>query len=603
MPESAAAPPAPKRGPLAALLQGLRHIRTDTPHANPLVDQRLARAYILDTRDTPFTAAFVAALFWISFLILTGDKGTLAWAVLVHGMQLSMYFHLHGERPEQYGVEDAFAIRRRLETRMLFPGVVWALAPWLFFPSGQLPYILLMYFFMSGMTSGSAMATAQWWRSAVLYAVPCYLSISARLFWEGGTVPTLIGALALIQLWSTLHYTYKQHRLIVESIDQGFENTRLAQALSAQLARVEQLAAQRARIFAAANHDLRQPMHALSIFVDTLGPATAPARETIRAMRDNVDALRTSVDALLDIAQFDGDGLKVAIEPVRLASLFRALRSRFEPVAAAKGLSLRIAAPQGATVHADARVLSRLLGNLIDNAIKYTPRGTVLVAARRTGSRGATPGWRLEVRDSGIGIDVQHRSQVFEPFFQVDNPGRDRRQGLGLGLSLVASMARMLDSRMHLRSLPGRGSTFSLTLAAAPADLSPPDSAPAPLAPVAHAPRRVLVLDDEAPVRLAMATLLRGWGHEVALAANPDEAWAHAGDFDLLLGDLRLAGGLSGLATAQALHEGGKVRRVAILTGETATHHRGEVERAGFALLHKPADAHRLHALLAGQHP
>src|SRR6478736_4560207 len=184
MPEATAESP----GPLAAL----RRIWADTPHANPLVDQTLARTYVLDTRDTPFSAAFTAAIFWITFLVLTGDKGALVWALLVHGMQLHMYFHLHREQPGNYRVEQAFEIRRRLETRMLFPGVVWALAPWLFFPGDSLPLILLMYFFVSTMTSASAAAIAQWWRAAVLFTVPCYLSLSARLLLEGDPLPTLM---------------------------------------------------------------------------------------------------------------------------------------------------------------------------------------------------------------------------------------------------------------------------------------------------------------------------------------------------------------------------------------------------------------------------
>jgi signal transduction histidine kinase len=593
MPDAATTLPA--RGPLAAL----RHLWTDAPHPNPLVDQALARSYVLDTRDTPFTAAATAAFFWITFLVLTGDKGTLVWAVLVHGMQLHMYFHLHRERPQDYGVDEAFAIRRRLESRMLFPGVVWALAPWLFFPEGQLAYILLMYFFISGMTSASAAACAQWWRAAVLFAVPGYLSLSARLLLEPGSITTIMACLALAQLVSSLHYTRKQYRLIVGSIEKGFENARLAHALSQQLDHVAQLAAQRARIFAAANHDLRQPMHALSMFVDVLSPQQLPKAETLRYMRDSVDALRTSVDALLDIAQFDGERADVELQPVALGALVQSLQGRFAASAAAKGLRLRFV-PTRAVVHTDERVLSRLLANLVDNAIKYTPRGSVVVAVRRARVDDGGAGWRVEVRDSGIGIDEANREQVFEAFFQVDNPGRDRRRGLGLGLALVGSMARMLHSRIELRSAPGRGSTFSLVLPAAtalavlPAEQSLPVAAGA-----ANAPRRVLVLDDEEPVRRAMDTLLREWGHEVALAAHPHEAWQLPGQFDLLLGDLRLGSGLSGLAAAQALHAVGKVRRVAILTGETATVHRAEVERAGYSLLYKPADAQALRALLA----
>jgi len=588
MPEAPAASP----GTLAAL----RNIWTDTPHPNPLVDQTLARTYVLDTRDTPFTAAFTAAIFWITFLVLTGDKGALVWAVLVHAMQVHMYFHLHGEQPQNYGVDQAFAIRRRLETRMLFPGVVWALAPWLFFPSGSLPLILLMYFFVSTMTSASAAALAQWWRSAVLFAVPGYLSLSGRLLLEGRTLPTLMGVLALWQLVATLHHTRKQNRLLVRSIESGFENARLADALSRQLDHVAQLAAQRARIFAAANHDLRQPMHALSMFVASLSPQQPPQAQTLQFMQASVDALRTSVDALLDIAQADGEGTQVQLRAVPLAPLLQALHRRFAADAAAKGLRLRFR-PTDAVLHADARVLSRLLANLVDNAIKYTARGTVLVAARRARIEGRE-GWRIEVRDSGIGIAETLREQVFEPFFQADNPGRDRRRGLGLGLSLVASMARMLHSHIEMRSAPGRGSTFGLVLPAARPSRVADVAAVRAGAVADSAPRRVLVLDDEEPVRQAMHALLSGWGHEVKLAAHPHEAWQLPGEFDLLLGDLRLSGGLSGLAAAQALHAVGKVRQVIIFTGDTDSANRTEVELAGYPLLYKPADAQVLRTML-----
>ena len=551
-------------------------------------------------------------MFWTIFLVLTGNKvGALAWALLVHGMQLSMYFHLHGEDPESYRPESAFATRLRLEWRMLFPGLVWASATWLMFPAGNLTHILLLYIFVSGMTSISTAALAQWWLAAVCFAVPGYLSLALRMMLEPGEVPFIMGVLALMQLAGLLYYMRKQSRLIGRSIEGGFEQTRLAEALQRQLARVEQLAAQRARVFAAANHDLRQPMHALAIFVGALDTRQPPSAQSIRFMRESIGALRGSVDSLLDISQLDNGVAPVRLRAVSLGRQFELLQGRFGSVAAAKGLRLHIRPARG-FVHADENMLARVLANLVDNAIKYTARGTVMVCARRI-ARGPDGGaaWRIEVRDSGMGIDAAHREQVFEEFFQVDNPGRDRQRGLGLGLPLVASMANVMNSRIELRSAPGRGSVFSLALDEAPApapgtagDAQP--SMPAALDALAAkadlaeaAPLRILVLDDEYPAREAMRTLLGGWGHEVALAADPHEALQHTGVFDLVLSDLRLANGLSGLAAAQELKAIGKARNVLILTGETAHGHRVEVENAGFALMYKPVDPRRLRAHLA----
>ncbi|MGJ7537859.1 MULTISPECIES: ATP-binding protein [unclassified Variovorax] len=580
------------------LLKRFRDYWIEAPNANPLVDQSLARAYVIDTRDTPLSAAVTAAVFWILFLVLTGNRGTLVWAVLVHAMQWNMHRHLHRLDPAAIDAATAARTRRRLELRMLFPGLVWALAPWLFFPHGDLAHILLMYFFVSGTTSVIIAALAQWWLAALCFGVPVFLSLALRLVLEPGSVTVIMGCLAVSQLVAALHYARKQNRLIVGSIENGFENARLAEALSRQLDHVAQLAAQRARIFAAANHDLRQPMHALAIFVDALDTRNPPTAENLRFMRDSVDALRGSIDALLDIAQLDGGVAPVRPEPMRLQPLFDALHGRFAALAAAKGLRLRVR-PTQAAVQADARMLARLLGNLVDNAIKYTPSGTVLVCARHVTS-GA---WRIEVRDSGVGIDARHQAQVFEEFFQIDNPGRDRSRGLGLGLSLVASMAQVMGSRIRVRTAPGRGSTFSLVLdetAAPPAD----DDLAVPAGPTEEAAAlRILVLDDEQPVREAMRSLLSAWGHEVVLAANPREALQQAGVFDLMLSDLRLGSGLSGLAAAQALQAVGKARNVVVLTGETAHATRAEVERAGYALIYKPAGAQALQEAIAASRP
>ena len=605
MPTEPTSTPAPGPSPGGWVARPARWLGL-APNDNPLVDLRLAQTYILDTREHPFTAAATAAVFWITFLVLGGDKGTLVWALLVHGMQLSMYFHLHGEKPDAYRPETAFAKRLRLEWRMLFPGLVWASATWLFFPAGHLTHILLLYIFVSGMTSISTAALAQWWLAAVCFAVPGYLSLALRMMLEPGEVPFIMGVLALMQMAGLLYYMRKQSRLIVRSIEGGFEQTRLAEALQRQLDRVEQLAAQRARIFAAANHDLRQPMHALAIFVGALDTQAPPTAQNIRFMHESIGALRGSVDSLLDISQLDNGVAPVRLAAVSLGRQFELLRGRFASVAAAKGLRLHIR-PTVACVRADENMLARVLANLLDNAIKYTPHGTVMVCARRAApdpnAAAGTPAWRIEVRDSGVGIDAPHRAQVFEEFFQVDNPGRDRSRGLGLGLPLVASMASVMHSRIDLRSAPGRGSVFSLRLDEAPASAVAADAAQAPAAPAQAAaadaaPLRILVLDDEYPAREALRTLLGGWGHEVALAADPDEALRHDGVFDLMLSDLRLANGLSGLDAARQLKAQGKTREVLILTGETAHGHRAEVERAGFPLLYKPVDPHHLRAHL-----
>ena len=282
------------------MLQRLRDYWVESPNPNPLVDQSLARAYVDDTYDTPLMAASVAAIFWITFLVLTHNLGALVWGLLVHTSQWQRHRHLRRFDPASIDVGNAVRMRRRLEVRMLVPGLVWGLAPWLFFPHDNLTLILLMYFFISGVSSVVIAALAQWWLAALCFSVPMFLGMALRLVVEPGSVTILMGCLVVSQMFAALYYARKQNRLIVRSIEHGFENARLADALARQLDHVAQLAAQRARIFAAANHDLRQPMHALAIFVDALNTRSAPSADNLRFMRDSVDALRGSVDALLD---------------------------------------------------------------------------------------------------------------------------------------------------------------------------------------------------------------------------------------------------------------------------------------------------------------
>ncbi len=194
------------RSPDRPALQRTRDYWVEAPNANPLVDQSLARAYVIDTLDTPLSAAAIAAVFWITFLVVTGDRGTLVWAVLVHAMQWHMHRHLHSLDPEAIDAASAADTRRRLERRMLFPGLVWALAPWLFFPHGDLAHILLMYFFISGTTGVIIAALAQWWRAALCFGVPVFLSLALRLMVEPGSVTLIMGCLAVWQMLATLHY-------------------------------------------------------------------------------------------------------------------------------------------------------------------------------------------------------------------------------------------------------------------------------------------------------------------------------------------------------------------------------------------------------------
>ena len=223
----------------------------------------------------------------------------------------------------------------------------------------------------------------------------------------------------------------------------------------------------KSRFLAAASHDLRQPLHALTLFAADLeqGAATKPQRRLAGQIATAAGALGEMLDGLLDLSRLDIGSDTVRHEPIALDALIRRVASSHSHSARAKGLKLR-GIPTRAWTYSDPRLLERMLGNLVANAVRYTASGSILFGVRRAGDD-----LRLEVRDSGIGISTEHHELVFQEFYQVANPERDPGKGTGLGLALVSRMAHLLGHPLRLRSEPGRGSTFSIVLPRCPSAL------------------------------------------------------------------------------------------------------------------------------------
>ncbi len=298
-----------------------------------------------------------------------------------------------------------------------------------------------------------------------------------------------------------------------------------AQALDEKIAAIEQASAEKTRFLATASHDLRQPMHAIALFGAAMERTLRDhpeGRNAERLMRA-VDALGASLDAMLDVSRLDAGVVSASPRAVQLDTLLLPLNQLFLPQAGQKSLQLRVRA-SGLWVHSDPNLLYRMLSNLLDNALKYPRQGGVTVVARVRGAQV----W-LEVRDTGVGIASQQFKHIFEEFYQIDNPGRDRARGLGIGLSIVQRLARLLGHTVHVRSRLGRGTCFRLVLPLAKAS---EDGEPLVLelppelrsAPVLHG--RVLLVDDEAEIRNAMTQLLGAHGIVVEAVANEAEARA-----------------------------------------------------------------------------
>ncbi len=356
----------------------------------------------------------------------------------------------------------------------------------------------------------------------------------------------------------------------------------------------------KSRFLAAASHDLRQPLHALNLFVAQLRTETDPAeRSRVTGQIDAaVTAMNDLFNALLDISKLDAGVLAPEPTTFPVAHLLKHMETTFAPAAREKGLRLQFV-PSAAWVRSDFILLERILLNLVSNAIRYTVRGGVLVGCRRRGQQ-----LRIEVWDSGIGIPEDQRENIFGEFCQLAASERDRRGGLGLGLAIVDRLCRLLDHRLELTSTLGRGSRFALSLPMVAAPLEPIEYSIAPKAMADPASGKlIVVIEDDALALDAMRGLLRRWGCLVVTAESESAALASLADDDqlpdLIISDYRLADGHTGIEAIQRLRSAlGAPIPAFLVTGDIAPERLREAGANGFHLLHKPVDPMALRAML-----
>lgn len=467
-------------------------------------------------------------------------------------------------------------------------GLLWGAAGMLFFVEDSIGHQVFLFTCIIGLTAGSIIATSYWLPSYYAYAVPAVSMVALRLAVEPSAE---YRGLAVNQKNSAL-----------DALRLRFENLDLVQQLREQKTMAENANIAKSRFLAAASHDLRQPLHALGLFVGALDERIdrldASARSLVSSIKRSVTALEGLFNALLDISKLDAGVVRPKWADFSLARLFEHLSTEFGMQARAKGLNWEC---HGAdlVVRSDPVLLETILRNLLSNAIRYTPQGKVSLRATAGDAR-----VHIEVEDTGLGIAAEHRREIFREFHQLHNPERDRSKGLGLGLAIVERLTRLLDHGLSLDSQPGSGSRFRVSVPegdrAAAASVEPAGQVvPAALA-IAGA--QVVVIDDEAEIREGMKVLLEAWGYRVNVAGSAQEAvsvLSNAAVPDVIIADYRLRDEQTGVDAIRVLRE--HFRRpipAFLVSGDTAPERLREVQASGFALLHKPVEPAKLRALL-----
>ncbi len=375
--------------------------------------------------------------------------------------------------------------------------------------------------------------------------------------------------------------------------DEALTEQRLAEEEQVRLAMLNRALAaanaDKSRFLAAASHDLRQPVHAIGLFADSLVEQVevGEARDMVTRIQQSMRAMNGMLSELLDISNLNAGTTRASLTALPITSVLLHIDNEFGPTARDRGLDLRLSAPD-AWVNSDPVLLKRILQNLVANALAYTERGGVLVTAR---VRGET--LVLDVWDTGVGIDAAHLPRIFDEFYQIGNVSRDRRKGMGLGLAIVRRLVDLLGHPLEVTSRVGRGTRFRLRLPIAEATESFARDAPMPLMHLGS--KLALVVDDEPDVRDGMAAALAARGCSVMAASGAADAIAKlAGapslpDFAVMDYRLETQTGLAALADIR-VHLGWHLPAL-IVTGDTLASDLTRFAATGEAWLIKPVSA------------
>jgi len=483
-------------------------------------------------------------------------------------------------------------------TTIFLCGVLWSAYILLYIDGESLPIMVLVIGFTTGVVSAALVM-----QSACL---PVYLAFAYT------TVPSLIVALilldsafynlyamtAILYLFTMTLFGVNMEATFAESIRLRIENEDLVQQLQSSIDEVNEANEVKSFFLASASHDLRQPLHAMSLFIQSLKATDLDEyqQEITAYIESSSQASSKILTTLLDFSKLDAGVVSAEPSAFRLQPLLNKLENELAIEADNKGIIYRTHETT-AIVNTDKALLEMILRNFISNAIRYTETGGVLIACRKRANKKLL----IEVWDTGMGIDTQQGQNIFKEFTQLHNPERDRQKGFGLGLAIVERLGEILDAPISFNSKLGQGSVFRVLVDAADSVVDAvieKTSTQANEQKLAHFPNTsVLIIDDDESILKAMKALLTSWGCQCLMAISGEEGLAllQNQSIDLLIVDYRLQEGKTGGDAIQLLRKHSKIHLPAIIiTGDTAADRLQEAQKIDALLLHKPVNHEEL---------
>ncbi len=482
----------------------------------------------------------------------------------------------------------------------LMSGTLWGSATLMFFIPDSVPSEVFLLTITIGLTIATLIVTAYHLPSYYAFALPAILITDIRLLMEGNMEYGGLAFLLLVFLGIATKIAHNTHKSVISAIRLRFENIDLIEQLKQQKQTAEDANSAKSKFLAAASHDLRQPLHALSLFTALLDSENDKKRQhdLISKINHSQTALSDLLNTLLDISRLDAGIVEAELHDFSLKTMLDRLVPEFEPDAREKGLYLRYIARETVVV-SDPALLEIILRNLLINAIRYTHEGGISIQAIEYGDKLI----RIEVADTGIGIPLTRQQEIFQEFHQLANTERDRAKGLGLGLAIVRRVSELLGHEINLESEVDKGSKFFVILPRGKLDKVTTTASPGSSISYRLPETVVMFIDDEEEIREGMGETLRKWGCTPIIAASGDDAVQQLQKMkqqpDVILADYRLRGGENGAdAIRQVCREIGKKIPALIITGDTAPERLREAKASGYTLLHKPLQPAQIRAFV-----
>lgn len=519
----------------------------------------------------------------------------IVWCLAVMGSKTVDAWHArHFLKNGRLHEGNVRSVYRQLLALHTLDAVAWASLALVTLSSASMVEFMLVNSVLAGI-AGSSMSLLSPVLPVFITFIGVEFAVVAFKFWQLGDYSYQILTLALVLYFASLSMQARNScRAVLSAIRLRFENTELLALLreetqKAVAAHQEAVQANlaKSKFLAAASHDLRQPIHALGLFLGVLGNSRLSEEQAqlLSSARSVTQASSEMLNTLLDFSRIDAGVVEVQVAPFSLQDLLFKLEKEFAVQANAKGLFYRSRDSQ-AVLLSDAKLVELILRNLVSNAIRYTDAGGLLIACRRRGGQCC-----VEVWDTGIGIPAAQHHEIFREFHQLGNAERDRRKGLGLGLAIAGGLAARLGHPLTLASVPGKGSVFRVTIPLSSQTCVDPQSTSVGVQPVNLQGVLVLVLDDDEAVRHGMLQLLRDFGCRCMAVETLAEALrcARQEPPDILISDYRLRGQQTGVqAIGQIRAVLGKSLPALLITGDTDPERLRDAHASGVQLLHKP---------------